>query len=140
MNSLINFYNRITASFSDLSLLLVRLTLAYGFYEPAIRKLSNFNGIVTWFDQGLHLPFPYLNAVLATGAESLGLIALVLGLKTRIFSLPLMVTMLVAIFMVHFDNGFAAKANGFEIPFYYFIMLSVLLTHGAGKYSLDARD
>ncbi|MDA0771451.1 MAG: DoxX family protein [Cyanobacteria bacterium] len=140
MNSLIAFYNRITSSFADLSLLLVRLTLAYGFYEPALKKLAHFDNIVIWFDQGLHLPFPYLNAVMATGAEALGVISLVLGLKTRIFSLPLMVTMLVAIFMVHFDNGFAAKANGFEIPFYYFIMLSVLLTHGAGKFSLDGRD
>jgi len=140
MNSLIVLYNRITSSFADLSLLLVRLTLAYGFYEPALKKLSHFEGIVMWFDKGLHLPFPYLNAVLATGAESLGLIALVLGLKTRLFALPLMVTMVVAIIAVHFKNGFHASANGFEIPFYYFIMLSVLLTHGAGKYSLDGRD
>lgn len=140
MGSIMNFFIRIFSSFSDLSLLLLRFTLAYGFYEPALKKLAHFNDIVIWFDQGLHLPFPYLNAVMATGAEALGVIALVLGLKTRFFALPLMVTMLVAIFVVHFDNGFAAKANGFEIPFYYFVMLSVVLTHGAGKYSLDARD
>lgn len=139
MNSLFALYNRIASSFSDLSLLLMRLVLAYGFYEPAIRKLSNFNGIVMWFDQGLHLPFPYLNAVLATGAEALGVVSLILGFKTRIMSLPLMVTMLVAITMVHWGN-FAAKANGFEIPLYYFIMLFVLLSHGPGKFSIDGRE
>lgn len=140
MNSLIALYNRITSSFADLSLLILRFTLAYGFYEPALKKLTHFNDIVMWFEHSLHLPFPYLNAVMATGAESLGVIALVLGLKTRFFALPLMVTMLVAIFAVHFKNGFAASANGFEIPFYYFIMLSVLLTHGAGKFSIDGKD
>ncbi|MDD9899283.1 MAG: DoxX family protein [Candidatus Melainabacteria bacterium] len=139
MNQLLDAYNRVAASFTDLSLLVTRLVLAYGFYDPAIKKLTNFSDIVMWFDQGLHLPFPYINAVLATGAEALGVISLALGLKTRLFSLPLMVTMLVAITMVHWGN-FSAHDNGFEIPLYYFIMLFVLLTHGPGKFSIDGRD
>jgi putative oxidoreductase len=45
--------------------------------------------------------------------------------------------MMVAISTVHFKNGFAASDNGFEIPLYYFAMLFMLLSFGAGKWSVD---
>ena len=128
---------RLLSSFQSLSLLAMRLMLAYGFYEPAVKKLSGFDNIVQWFDTGLNLPFPYINAVLATGAEALGVVFLTLGFKTRLISIPLMVTMVVAITMVHWKNGFAASAHGYEIPLYYLLMLFVLATTGPGKYSLD---
>ncbi|MDZ7778082.1 MAG: DoxX family protein [Bacteroidales bacterium] len=62
---------------------------------------------------------------------------LLLGLGTRIISVPLIFTMLAAIFTVHIGNGFAAADNGFEIPLYYLLMLFVLMSYGAGKYSID---
>ncbi|MCH2226947.1 MAG: DoxX family protein [Candidatus Caenarcaniphilales bacterium] len=121
----------------DLSLLVIRLLLAYGLYEPALKKISNFESIVVWFDKSLHLPFPWLNALLATSTEIAGIILLVLGLMTRLISIPLMVIMIVAITVVHGSHGFSASDNGFEIPLYYFVMLFVLLSHGAGAFSLD---
>ncbi len=130
-------YIALTKNFESLSLLAMRLILAYGFYEPALKKLTGFDGIVQWFDQSLHLPFPYLNAVMATATEVLGVILLALGLKTRMIAFPLMVVMVVAIVTVHGANGFAASQNGYEIPLYYMIMLFVLMTQGAGKISLD---
>jgi len=48
-----------------------------------------------------------------------------------------MVVMVVAITTVHLEHGFAAADNGFEIPLYYLIFLSVLATHGSGKWSVD---
>ena len=45
---------------------------------------------------GLGLPAPALMAWLATGTEVVGAIALLIGLATRWFAIPLMVTMLVA--------------------------------------------
>jgi len=128
---------KILSSFQDLSLLLVRLTLAYGFFEPALKKINNFDNIVVWFDTSLHLPFPWLNAVLATVTESLIVIFMVLGFKTRFIAIPGMVTMLVAIFLVHWNGGFSAANNGYEIPLYYFLMLSVIATTGPGKFSIS---
>lgn len=123
--------------FQDLSLLIVRLILAYGFFGPAMKKLNNFDSIVQWFSEGLHLPFPYLNAILATSTEVAGVILLTLGLFTRFISIPMMGVMIVAITTVHWSGGFQASNNGFEIPLYYLIMLLILLAHGGGKYSLD---
>ena len=50
-------------------------------------------------------------ATLAVGSEVLGAIALLAGLGTRWFCIPLMVTMLVAIFAVHLKNGWQAIAD-----------------------------
>ncbi len=137
MEKLIKQIYKIFSSFQDLSLLMIRLILAYGFYEPAMKKINNFESIVNWFGEGLHLPFPLLNAILATSTEVIGVLLIFLGLMTRFISIPMMVIMVVAIITVHLPHGFHASDNGFEIPLYYSIMLFVLLSHGPGKYSLD---
>jgi putative oxidoreductase len=83
------------------------------------------------------LPAPYFQAYLATGTECLGVILLILGLGVRIISIPLIITMLVAIKTVHWGNGFEAGQNGYEIPLYYILMLVSLICTGAGKISVD---
>ena len=135
----IQTYNRATewiSNMKDLPLFFIRIVLAYGFYNPAIMKWNNISSIAEWFD-GMGIPLPTLNAYLAASTEMAAVILLPLGLATRIISIPLMITMLVAIFAVHYSNGFNAGDNGFEIPLYYLLMLFVLLINGAGKFSLD---
>ena len=65
------------------------------------------------------------------------MLLLTVGLGVRIISIPLIITMLVAIKTVHWGNGFEAGENGFEIPLYYILMLVSLIFTGAGKISLD---
>ena len=115
-----------------LPLLLLRLILAYGFFGPAKMKWSNMEGIINWFSQ-MGLPMPALNAYLAASAEALGVILLFLGLGTRIITIPLMFVMFVAIKTVHWQHGFAASNNGFEIPLYYMLMLLTLFIMGLEK-------
>ncbi len=128
---------RLLDSSKDISLLLIRLVLAYGFYEPAINKWSNISAVAQWFGDDLGLPFPTLNAYMAASTEALGVALLVLGLGVRFISIPLMVIMVVAITTVHLSNGFSAGENGYEIPLYYLLMLFVLVAHGGGKYGID---
>ena len=130
--------NRINQSYQikDLILLALRLVLAYGFFNPAMMKIKDINSIAGWFES-INIPLPTLNAYLATGTEVLGVILLILGLFTRWISIPLIITMIVAIATVHIGNGFEAGENGFEIPLYYILILLTLFTFGAGKYSLD---
>jgi putative oxidoreductase len=94
--------------------LFLRLYLAPIFIQAGWNKLSNFDSTVQWFgnaDWGLGLPFPELLAALASGAEFFGGWLLLLGLFTRLISIPLMVTMLVAAFSVHIENGWLALAD-----------------------------
>lgn len=125
-----------TEHLKSLPLLFMRLALAYGFWGPAKMKWNNIDAIVEWFE-GMGMPFPTINAYLAAGTEMTGVFLLTIGLFTRLISIPLMVVMLVAIFTVHFTNGFEAGNNGFEIPLYYLLMLFTLTIYGSGKFSID---
>ena len=71
----------------SLSLLLARVAVAYGFYEPAMQKWSDIGAIATWFGS-LGIPFPTLNAYMAATTEITGVVLLTLGLFTRLISLP----------------------------------------------------
>lgn len=120
----------------SISLLFARLTLAYGFFGPAMNKWSDISSVASWFGT-LGIPVPTLSAYLAAGTELLGVVLLTLGLFTRLISLPLIVVMIVAITTVHLAHGFSAGENGFEIPLYYLLFLAIFASFGAGKFSLD---
>ena len=136
MKTLLEKLRTFANKLDSLTLLMFRLVLAYGFYKPAIMKWNDINAIGGWFES-MGYPFPYLNAYLAGITEVTGVIFLVLGLGTRLISVPLIFVMIVAIFTVHVSNGFEASNNGFEIPLYYMLMLFSLVVFGGGKYSVD---
>lgn len=105
--------------FDGIAALSLRLFLVPVFWMAGSNKLAHFADTVEWFgnpDWGLGLPFPTLMATLATSAELGGAILLALGLATRWISIPLMITMLVAIFTVHLPNGWQAIADP-QAPF-----------------------
>ena len=95
--------------------LALRLYLAPIFIAAGLTKLSGIDGFADWLgnpDWGLGLPAPMLLAYLAALTELIGGIALVFGFAVRWFAIPLMITMLVAIFAVHWDHGWFAVAPG----------------------------
>jgi uncharacterized membrane protein YphA (DoxX/SURF4 family) len=114
------------SNFDFLSPLLFRLILAPTMIIAGLNKLNLANtevsflsrfladeNVVSWFgntEWGLGLPFPDLLAFLAGWTEFLGGWLLLLGLFTRLVSIPLIFTMLVAITSVHWHNGWFAIA------------------------------
>lgn len=95
-------------------LLLLRLYLAPVMIQAGWNKASSFESIVDWFgndDYGLGLPMPLVMAFLATAAELVGGILLLFGALTRLVSIPLMITMIVAMVSVHAENGWLAIAD-----------------------------
>jgi uncharacterized membrane protein YphA (DoxX/SURF4 family) len=98
--------------------LLLRVYLAPIFWMAGTQKLAHFPDTVEWFgnaEWGLGLPLPALMASLAIGAETGGAVALVLGLALRWMCIPMMFTMLVAAFSVHWQNGWLAIAEGMGV-------------------------
>ncbi|MCU7965153.1 DoxX family protein [Shewanella sp. SW32] len=101
--------------FEGLVPLALRIYLAPVLMQAGYNKLAHFEDTVAWFanpDWGLGLPMPAVMAGLAAGTEFFGAILLLLGLATRLISIPLMVTMLVAALTVHWPNGWLAIADG----------------------------
>jgi uncharacterized membrane protein YphA (DoxX/SURF4 family) len=108
-----------TRSIDFLAPLLLRIYLAPVFWVAGNNKLNSFQNTADWFgnpDWGLGLPMPELMAALATGTEMLGAVLLIFGFGVRWISIPLMITMLVAIFSVHIENGWQAVADSMS-PF-----------------------
>jgi putative oxidoreductase len=117
MQAIVHFYHRVVTQsqhFSGLAPLLLRLYLAPVLFQAGWNKFQHFENTVAWFgnpDWGLGLPLPELMTALAILAEMAGATFLLLGLLTRVVSIPLMMTMLVAIFAVHWPNGWLAIAD-----------------------------
>lgn len=71
--------------------------------------------------------------ILAVFAEVICAFLLVIGLASRLAAIPLIVTMLIAVFVIHQNDGFAKQEMG---ALYLIIFITLLIT-GAGKYSVD---
>ncbi|MDO6618177.1 hypothetical protein BCU94_14315 [Shewanella sp. 10N.286.52.C2] len=94
--------------------LALRLYLAPVLMQAGYNKLSNFSDTAAWFgnpDWGLGIPMPEVMTALAAGTELFGGALLLIGLATRLVAIPMMVTMLVAAFAVHINNGWLAIAD-----------------------------
>ncbi len=99
--------------FDGVASILLRLILAPVLIGAGWEKITGDN----WFAFSLDsFPFPFnvlpadLSWFLASWTEFLGGIALLLGFGTRLIAIPLAVTMFVAAYAVHLDNGWAAIA------------------------------
>lgn len=88
-----------------------RLYLFFPFYMAGMSKITGMDGTIYWFGEVLGLPFPALMAYLAAYTELVGAFLLLAGLATRYISIPLIITMIVAIFAVHWDHGWSAIAS-----------------------------
>lgn len=93
--------------------LLIRLILGPVLIASGWEKLTGTNWFVHVLDS---FPFPFnvlpaeFSWFLASWTEFLGGILLLFGLATRVVAIPLAVTMFVAAWSVHLDNGWAAIA------------------------------
>jgi putative oxidoreductase len=70
---------------------------------------------------------------LAVFAEFFCSILLIFGLATRLATIPLIITMLVAVLVAHGNDPFEKK----ELALHYLVVYIVLLVCGAGRYSID---
>jgi putative oxidoreductase len=124
----------------DVALLAMRLMLGAVFIFHGSQKLFGWFGGqglsgMTEFLKTLNVPMPAVNAVLAACAEFFGGLAVLLGLATRMATVPMIVTMLVASFVVH-KNAFSAQNGGMEYPLTLAVMLFSLALMGPGRLTL----
>jgi putative oxidoreductase len=131
----------------DITLLLTRISLAGIVFAHGAQKLFGwfggygFDGTADYFTETIGLP--YLLAVLIILAESIGMIALLLGLFSRILSTSVILIMLGAIFAAHGQFGFfmnwsgTQAGEGFEFHLAIIALAAVITLQGAGFYSID---
>ena len=118
----------------DVALLALRIGIAAMMLVHGLPKLQMLlSGDVSQFPSVLGMGSG-LSLALATLAEVLCSILILIGLGTRLASIPLLITMLVAVLIVHATDPFAAQ----ELGLLYLMGYVVLLLLGGGRFSLDA--
>lgn len=122
--------------FSDLGPLLARVTLGVVFIQAGWGKFGNLERTIGFFE-GLGIPMANLQAPMVAGFELIGGVLILVGLLSRIVSIPLAFIMLVALFTAHAENLDGIGALFGETPYLYFVLFISLLLAGPGKFSLD---
>lgn len=136
MTAFYGFFVGLGERLSHWLLLFVRLFWGLQFAVSGWQKIQNLNSTVNAFTS-----FGFSNAdviaPLVSYVELIGGMALALGFLSRITTLPLIVTMLVALFTAH--KGFLAAPLTIvnEVPFPFLLAALMVFCFGPGRFSLD---
>jgi putative oxidoreductase len=126
----------ILANQKSLALLLGRFAVGFLFLSTGWGKVHSLDKVTEFFIE-LHIPAPGFHAVLVGYSELLCGAALVIGLLTRLATIPLIVSMIVAILTAKLKDlhGFF-DLIGFE-EFTYLIILVMIAILGPGNWAVD---
>lgn len=119
-------------------LTILRLVVGAIFVAHGAQKIFVFglDGVAGAF-AGMGIPMPGILGPFVAFVEFFGGLALIAGLLTRLASLGLLSTMVVAILQVHAKGGFF-NPNGIEFPLSLLGSTALIAIAGAGAWSLDA--
>jgi len=131
----------------DVALLVIRLGLGIVFFPHGMQKLfgwfggPGFAGMMGMFTDKMGIPGIF--AFLAIMAEGLGALGLLTGLLTRVAAFGIAANMAVAVYMLHWQNGFFMnwfgnqKGEGYEFHILAIAIAIALMIKGGGKLSVD---
>jgi len=117
--------------------LLARLTVGWVFATTGWGKLHNLRKVIDYFTD-LGIPYPQIQAPFASANEFVCGALVLLGLATRVASIPLIVVMLVAIRSAQWENVDSAAALLGLLEWSYIAIFAWLAIAGPGPLSLDA--
>lgn len=130
MKTLLNFNN--STARTDLAVLFLRIVIGVLMLTHGIPKLiSLVSGDIQF--PGLFGLSPALSLALTVFAEVICSVLILFGLGTRLATIPLMFTMLVAVFYIHAADPLATK----EVAILYLLAYVILFFTGSGKYSVE---
>ncbi len=123
---------KINDSQVNIALLILRVTAGVLMAHHGYGKLTHFSEMQAKFMDFMGLGMS-TSLALVVFAEFFCSLLLIAGLATRFALIPLIITMLVAVFQAHSGDVFG---DG-QTAFLYLAIYVTLLLKGAGKYSLD---
>ena len=116
--------------------LLLRVLFGYFWLETGIAKVQNLDGFTQRF-MNWGIPYPAFSAGLSAWTELLGGALIMLGLFTRLVSIPMIINMVVAIVLVVSANFHGVDEFVEADETVYSLIFFWLLMAGPGKASLD---
>ncbi|MFN8005428.1 MAG: DoxX family protein [Terriglobia bacterium] len=138
---------RLIATDNETTTFILRIVLGIVFFPHGAQKVlgwfggGGFSGTMGFFTGTLGIPAVF--ALLAILSEFLGSLGLLTGFLTRIAAFGIACNMVVAVFMLHLQNGFFMnwfgnqKGEGFEYHLLVVAITIVLMIRGGGRWSVD---
>lgn len=121
------------ATHVNMALLILRLVIGVFMLTHGIGKFQNlFSGEPIQFPDPMGVGAT-ASLALAVFAEVFCSILIIIGVGTRFAAIPLFITMIVAAFIIHKNDGFGKQ----EFALLYAVIYSTIILIGPGKYSLD---
>lgn len=122
-----------TTRTTDTALLIARIGIAALMLTHGIPKMIQlFSGEPVQFLSVMGMSAE-LSLALTVFAEVFCSLFILAGFATRISAIPLAITMIVAVFVVHSADAFKIKEAGLQ----YLLVYLMLMVAGSGKYSVD---
>jgi putative oxidoreductase len=122
-------------------LLIIRLYWGWQFFLTGKGKLMDLTKPTEYF-QSLGIPFPHAQAILAACTECFGGLLLLVGLASRLISVPLMILLTVAYCTADIDRVRAIFSDPEKFvtadEFLFLFAVVVVFVFGPGAFSLDA--
>ncbi len=122
----------------DVSRLILRIALGVIFLAHGVLKFQGGVGYepggVAFFFKSVGIPLPLLFAWIVSLVETIGGIALILGIFVREFAFALSITMIVAIFSLKLSKGLV---GGYEFELILLAASLSLMFEGAGRFSVE---
>lgn len=109
--------------------------IAHGLPKFGIGGGNGLEGTAGWLGS-IGVPLPMLSAILVASSEAIGGVLLIVGLMTRFVAATQVFAMLVAVFLVHWSNGFAGD-GGYQWALLLGAAAFALMMDGAGRFSID---
>lgn len=138
-----NFYEGIISAgdfFQHLFLLAIRLYWGYAFHVAGCDKFAHIDKVIGFFGS-LGIPFPEANAYLVATIECVGGWCLILGFASRLASIPLAITMVVALVTAHYGAASEILSNPtkfiVEVPVTFLLTSLTVFVFGPGWISID---
>jgi putative oxidoreductase len=129
----------------------IRMIIGVGFMAHGWAKWSRGPATFAELLKQVGVPFPLTNAWLVTSLELLGGFAVLIGAFVAVVSVPLILSMLGAMFTVNIRYGFSAVKTigltpagpqfgppGYEVNLLYVACLMALILGSAGPISIDS--
>jgi putative oxidoreductase len=142
-NTALNSYRRLLTLLNYLQsplLLAVRVYWGWQFWQTGWGKLQDISKPIGFFTE-LGIPFPVFNAWFVSLLECFGGILLILGLASRLISIPLVIDMVVAYIAADREalkSIFSEPDKFYAAAPYTFLFASlIVLIFGPGAFSID---
>ena len=120
----------------DIAMLIIRLSVAATFIVHGWMKIQNMEATIGFFASlGFGAAITYVVAYV----EFLGGILMAAGVMTRLVGGLFAATMVVAIYVVHFKNGFNTMAGGYEFQLLLLACSVAIALIGPGKMSVHSK-